>query len=244
MKYSKKMVLVPADNVEKEPKEKDSLPPDIITDSIHRLDNKMKTILNNNSLSIQEKVRYYSNALDDYLLFIDKFKHREKPNKVIYDDSDDDDDDTIKKKQLSNFSIAREALEKTLAPSLVKKGEIILDYLERSGTHSLSSKGELIHNGRIIPNSNIIDLVHHKLRTRKKIVDPPHAYSIFHQTLFDINVPHEILKTGNRKAISFSPKKSFTSEKGTRKSKRLISRPPVKKRKKDNENSWEPWPPK
>ncbi len=195
----------------------------------------MKSILDNNSLSVEEKVRYYSNALDDYLLFIDKFKHREKPHKIIYDDSDDDE-----QIPLSNFSIARDALKKTLPKTLKDKGEIILDYLERSGTHSLSSKGELIHNGRVIPNSNIIDLVHHKLRTRKKIVDPPHAYSIFHQTLFDINVPQEILKTGNRKAISFSPKKKTISNKPIRKSKRNISHPPTKKRKQNGDN-WDPW---
>ena len=211
MKHAKKMVLIPA---EEDYNEKEvELPHDILKDSMHSLDDKMKSILDNNLLTTEEKVKQYARTLDDYLLFVNKFKRREKGKYSIVrpDEEEDTDDEEIESQKFLNI---KQTLEKTLPKTLQKKGELIVDFIEKSPNHSITNKGEIVVNGKIIENSNIVDLVHYQLRQRKKIVNPPYAYPQFFESLNEMNVPKQILKR-KEKPISFAAKgkKSSTPEK-------------------------------
>ncbi len=231
MKHAKKMVLISADD---HSNVKEELPRDILKDSLYSIDDKMKSILDNNSLTTEEKVNQYSNALDDYLLFVNKYKRREKEKYHFskYDDGDETDDEEI---ELQKFSSIKQTLEKTLPKTLKKKGDIIIDFIEKSPNHTITNKGEIVVNGKIIENSNIVDLVHYQLRQRKKITNPPYAYPQFFQSLNEMNVPKEILKRKEKK-ISFTTKKS--SKTPTTKITSSKSQPPKKRLK---QNEWEPY---
>ncbi len=227
MKFSKKMILVPP---EEQINPVSNVIPDILEDSIFRLDNKMKNILNNLSLSNEEKVKQYSNALDEYLLCIDKYKDTKQIERNTTRNIEEDEETTIP------TDIIRETLSNTLPKTLIKKGEIILKFIENHPNYSLSEKGEIIKEGKTIPNSNIVDLIHHKLRKRKKLTPPPHGYSHFHQLLYDVNVPTEILQSGNVNIPSFPSSKKIDISYLPRKKKRLTSPKKITKSKK---NGWD-----
>ncbi len=200
MKFSKKMILIPPEEqINKVPQ----VVPNIIENSIYRLDNKMKEILNNLSLTNEEKVKQYSTALDEYLLCLDKYKHEHQPPPITHHIDEDEE------VSYSKTDIIRDTLRNTLPKTLIKKGEIILKFIENHPNYSLSEKGEIIKEGKVITNSNIVDLIHHKIRKRKKLTPPPHGYSHFHQLLYDVNVPTEILQSGNTNIPSFTSSKKI-----------------------------------
>ena len=111
MKFTQKMALVPFDQAFKHSNQKspvnvkvESTPRDILKERLQSLDDKMNSILDDSSLSIDEKVRRYNEVLEQYLLFADKFYERridERMEKRMEDSSDDDEDKTIS--QLDSF---------------------------------------------------------------------------------------------------------------------------------------------
>ncbi len=196
MKHSQKMALVPFDQVmnvskpeEPSPSTSDDakkVPRDILKDKIVSLDNKMRTILEDSSLSANQKVLQYNAALDEYLLFNEKIINQGRlPKDGMFQKTYESDSDEEK-------DIVRESLINTLPPSYQKNGELILDYLKRAGT-SWNSIGTLMDNGREIEGSNIVDLVHFLLRRKRKNVSPPNALSTFRQLLQKANLPKNLL---------------------------------------------------
>ena len=193
MKHSQKMALVPFDQVMTISKtdeaipstsnESSKVPRDILKDKIVSLDDRMRSILEDTSLTANQKVLQYNAALDEYLLFSEKIHNQgraPKQQKQYESDSEEEKD------------IVRESLINTLPQSYQKNGELILDYLKRAGT-SWNSIGTLLDNGEPVQGTNIVDLVHFLLRRKRKKVSPPEGLAAFRQLLTKANLLKNLL---------------------------------------------------
>ena len=91
--------------------------------------------------------------------------------------------------------IEREILH-SIPKTMKKKGEILLMRMKNDPTNmGWTEKGELIVKGRVIPNSNVVDLVNDVLRQRKNF--HPTGRSVFAQALKESNVPRDVV--GNQR---------------------------------------------
>ena len=79
---------------------------------------------------------------------------------------------------------------KTRARQLVKKLK------ENKDLITWDDKAQLVYEGKLIPGSNVVDLVNDALRHRKNF--NLHGWRLFAKALSDVNIPEEIVRNGNR----------------------------------------------
>ena len=226
MKHSQKMALVPCDDLlikedhgkvkhasePDPPRSPPHLPPppreipsDFLKEKLYSLDEEMNRILNNKSLPPEEKAKLYNLALEDYILFTEKYTDRQH-GFVVPPQT------TLLSHREEVTDLLRSTLETTLPRTYRKKGNIVLDYLERSDDISWSPSGQVIIKGEVIPGSNIIELLHHKIRYRRKPSSPPTGFDKFEQLLNTLNLPEGVLQG----PFSQSPRKrKKSSQSGT-----------------------------
>ena len=187
------MALVPVDQIGPQTppqmiEKRDSVPRDVLKERISSLDNKMKAILSNTSLSVEEKVNRYNSVLEDYLLFADKYYERKAsqvPNKMVTYDESDEDEDEVNPTPSDNV---RDRLLSTLPHLYKKHGENILDHLQHHGI-KWDASGTVFNKGVEVKGSNIIDLMHYVLRRRRKNIKQPIALQEFQAILKSTDLP-------------------------------------------------------
>ncbi len=204
MKHAQKVALVPIDEMENvaqsaaisaappsnpagnDPVLSSHVPRDILKERLTELDSKMKAIVQDTSLSIEEKVLRYNSVLEQYLLFADKFYDRElvapmhlpiieSDSEAVYQAERDD-----------------EAMIASLPQSYQKKGEILLRHLQNSGT-TWDEKGTLFDKGQEIHGTNIRDLIHYVLRHRRRNTPQPTGIVQFQKLLQASNLPQNLV---------------------------------------------------
>ncbi len=193
MRFTQKMALVPVERVEKSSSSQSAspvaLPRDLLKEQLTSLDQKMKLILDNTSLSVEEKVNEYNRVLEDYLLFADKYYERKEihhPEKRLSIESDDDEEDTNHETDTVKIKLLS-----SLPPLYRKHGESILHHLKQQGI-KWDASGTVFHNGNQLQGSNIIDLMHYILRRRKKNIKQPVGLDTFKVILKSANLPRKL----------------------------------------------------
>ena len=68
----------------------------------------------------------------------------------------------------------------------------LLEHIKKSGRLQWGQDGRLIKDGRVIPDTNILDLVHSLVRPRPTL-RPPTGFAEFLETLQSTNVPRELM---------------------------------------------------
>lgn len=91
----------------------------------------------------------------------------------------------------------------SLPKSLKEKGMRLLQFMAqtedaRNGIYQISSKGHIKVHGQVVPESNILDLVHYAIRPRRKTAPPPAGWNAFLEFLRMNNVPKELLTIHRR----------------------------------------------
>ena len=61
------------------------------------------------------------------------------------------------------------------------------------------NEGQLVFRGITVPGTNMVDLVNHSLRQRKKF--NPEGWELFSKALAHLNVPEGIVRNGNRTVL-------------------------------------------
>ncbi len=208
MKHAQKVVLVPYDQVMMS---EESMPPhninqlngppnpvlpstplprDILKDRLSDLDSKMKAIVQDDTLSQEEKVIRYNNILEQYLLFADKFhdreREREEGTSPQYKDEYHDETERYHPTPSDKHIIT------SLPPSYQQSGHLLLKYLRDGGTR-WNEDGTVIHNGHEIQGTNIKDLVHYVLRHRRRKTAEPNGLSHFQRILKESNLPKHLV---------------------------------------------------
>lgn len=187
MENAKKMIIVSADvlqRMQSSPSPSSTSVSKVSSDTVGELDREMSRLLNNKSLSDQDKWEQYQQVLQRYLHFASQ---KRKPIQLPVVEMNVDDDAINKNSMVSN-----EEIVETFTKTYKKDARNFLKAIGgKKDLITWDSEGGVYINQEKVPHSNIIDLVHDVIRVRKSI-QPPGWEQLMH-VLKDINIPNEFV---------------------------------------------------
>ena len=143
--------------------------------TLRDLDAEMTNILDKTDIDVSEKVRLYNQAL---LRYNDMTKlSAAKPTPVV----------VVNEKKPDPPDVMADVVT-TLPKGLQEKGRQLVSRLK---TIKWSDRGELLHEGVVVPGSNMVDLVHDLLRKRKTF--DPVGWQQFASQMSTTNIPMELV---------------------------------------------------
>ena len=133
--------------------------------TINKIDKKMHNILNNPDLNVYEKEKMYSQNLGDYINMRD--------NQLLSKQWSEGTLDSIPKKFQS-------------------KAKALMNYMQSDDDITWDDLDQLVLKGKVIPNSNVLDLLHDSLRARKTSKKPK-GWRQLSKHFRSKNIPQEII---------------------------------------------------
>lgn len=246
MDHARKMVLVPEESIEKL-KTASAIPENGSSSSsngndvaisvqtsgsnLSRLDNEMVQLLNSSVLNDRDKWARYQQVQQRYLNF---------RNNPASNSSGSGSSGKNAEKEASRRGVSRDTIILSVPQSFKRKTEILLQLLDSPHVEqriAWDRRGEVTIDDKILPRSNIIDLINDTIRLRKNIQS--HGREHFSWFLRDIGVPaeifgnHELYEIGsdfNRSSSSISFSSPFNSGSNKRFSSTPKSRDSLKKK--------------
>lgn len=206
MENTKKMILVEPSVLEKLKQKEHSS-----DDTLSRLDKEMDKIIRS-KMDDREKWSLYYQTLQRYFHFSDQNKLPLKLS-IVSNKFDETKHDKIDN-QTQTDPVQTEAsseqgvlhvydhayLLKLIPKTFKQKGKILIDCIQQNPDQiKWDDKGTVFLKNKIIPNSNIIDLINDILRQLKR--PKPIAWEEFSKTLIDIGVPLSCI--GNRETQAY-----------------------------------------
>jgi len=181
MEYAKKMALVEPRLLEKLQRPDGFESP--VDQSMSRLDQEMRNILDRGELSEDEKVKHYQQTLSKYLTMKSQKQHEaSKPIQVQLT--------TTPGAKTDNDHIEAEIV-KTTPKTLKRRAQALIDRIKSSPILDWNEKGELVYNGESIPNTHIVDLVNDVIRKRRNF--EPTGWQVFAQGLKEDHAPRDLI---------------------------------------------------
>ena len=118
--------------------------------TVDKLDEKMQNILKNPDLNEYDKERLYSQKLGEYVKMRDKQhqpsqQHQPQPFN-----------------EWSNYTLS------TIPKKFQTKAKALMSYMQSDDDIQWDNLNQLVLKDKVIPQSNIVDLLHDSLRARKK----------------------------------------------------------------------------
>ena len=208
MNFAKKMVLVPEQTLERLERRKNvSTPP--LTTKLNDLDASIEQLLKDKSLSEDEKVRQYSQALQNYLHYYNerkdqpitvklqqpapKIKEAETPQEAHEENTQEPHETPIERNFIQEIV---NALPKTLKVP----GKALLQKIkENPEIMKWNEQGELVLDGKTLHGTHITDLIKDSLRGNKGS-NGPIVWELFTQGLARINTPDHLIRNAQRKS--------------------------------------------
>ena len=184
----KKMVLVDPTHMLL----KTSPVPDTLSDSVLSLDDEIKRVLSS-SLSDHDKALTYEQVLHKYLNRVDQTRQIQNhltPNQSVSLPVDPVKSDSFAK----TLKLEKRVIE-SLPKTLQKRGGVLLDHIKDTTDMTWNDRGELIVKGQTLNGTNVSDLIHEILRSRK-LGQKPEGWSIFANALKESNIPMDLI--GNK----------------------------------------------
>lgn len=189
-----KFLLVDASNIDKlfkSQEHKERLTP-MVNKELKHLDRLLLEIINNNTLSEEEKVVKYNKVLAE---FQSVSKEAIKPilKKSIVEAP----------KQAETTEVKKSTYNPTIGITqrYKSKAETLMSLLRGSGAIDVSNTGEVIIKNEKIPYSNISDLLNKAINPQYNIDRTP-GWEKFESLLTDLNVPQSLLGKAKSKSIS------------------------------------------
>lgn len=185
MMHAKKMMLVPATDAYAQ----QMLPP--VVPQLVSLDNEIRQILNSSNLPADAKLLSYQQILRRYMKLQNDFAEpipptpREPARSAI---SQQDPAHTVKG-NIPAIPFTDAYILNAVPPKNKNAAALLLDFIKRSQSLDWTARGEMVVDGRLIPNTNIIDLVHDFARSRKRV--PAEGAAELASVLQKQNVPRE-----------------------------------------------------
>ena len=169
--------------------------PDPLSDSVLSLDDKIKRILDAPNLSEHEMGLQYQQTVQKYLTRVGQANTRQWNRNTLPTTSRTPHPQTPSTEP-SPTSDKAVTLEKLIVGSLPKtlqnRGRLLLDYLKEATDLRWNDRGELISGGDTIKGSNVSDLIHETIRTRK-LGDEPIGWKTYSNALKQSNVPSDLI---------------------------------------------------
>ena len=155
---------------------------------INRIDDKMQTILREPQTDPGAQLKQYNALLANYGTHADNYRNAPvgPPLKIASSEKPE-----VDKPETDRW--ATDIVE-SLPKTVQKTGRLLLNHIKNSGGKlSWDEKGQLMLRGTVIPQTNILDLVHSVVRSRKKA---PQASGVvqFVTALQELNTPTELLR--------------------------------------------------
>ena len=169
--------------------------PDTLSESVLSLDDEIKQVLESTSMSDYDKALTYEQVLHKYLKRVDHVNSRQIQRPTLQPNNSM----SIPQQRDSKSFEKTVKLEKRLVDSLPKtlqrKGGVLLEHIKDATDLTWNDRGELIVKGQTISGSNVSDLIHEILRSRK-LGHAPRGWSTFANTLKESNIPMDLI--GNK----------------------------------------------
>lgn len=173
MEYSKKLVLVPEDRVQ-------------VAEHLSELDQQMKNILQNKKLTDDEKVALYLQLLQKYTHFSIQ-KQESEPHTIESPEVEASPENSTNVKQETEE--LEEEISKIVPTRFQEKAKKIFQFLKHQDSIQWNTKGEILYEDKIVPGSNVVQLINDFLRNRKSI---PEGRHVFLKALDDIHLPRNL----------------------------------------------------
>ena len=205
MNHAKRMVLVPENTLERlQQRRKVNTAP--LTSRLNGLDHQIQEVLKNDELTDEEKVREYSQSLQNYLTY---YKQRKaEPLKVKIDSPvqvkpTPASENTEKTEDVTQQAV-EDAIERDIITALPKtlkdRGRLLIDKIKENPTvMRWDDKGQLIFEDESLSGSHIGDLVSDILRNRRGF--NPIGWETFARGLAKINAPEDLVRNERRQSI-------------------------------------------
>lgn len=199
MEHAKKFILVPEERAR-----------NFAAEHLSELDQKMKSILLNSKIDDSEKITLYLQILQKFVNFHrpqeksenaeieEKEKVSEKEELEAEKDVSVEDSKFLSENEVKQESETIEMEIERAAPKKLKHLtlQIIKFFQENKKEIFWSPQKELVIDGKIIPNTNIVDLIIHLVRDRK---GKPRAYELFYDILKRKKFPLTFIKNKHLK---------------------------------------------
>ena len=199
MKYTKKMILVSPEDLQRH----DNQQLEGVGRQVSEFEQELKRLSSNTSKSPAEALQLYHQLFTRYL-HLDQEKNEPKPVVIKQDSSIEekpvtlqDDDETFEIKRTKDDPWSIEYLIQTLPKGKQQQAALFASYLKSSGMVKIDTNGEVIINGSRIEKSNIIDLINDFTRDRPKL-PPAVGVAEVAEFLKKTNVPREYIGNPNR----------------------------------------------
>lgn len=154
---------------------------------IDQLDNKMHSILSDKRLSPSEKWNRYSEALNQYLHFVDE--HRKPVGVSVTLEQ------PASSRDVKQDTHLRETLQRAVPIMYRKTAQAILDELSVARSQELMTwdeNGQLIIRGKTLPGTNVVDIISDLCRSRKNFV--PEGREQVREIVKDLHLPRDLVR--------------------------------------------------
>jgi len=195
MKYTTKMVMIPEHALSQMNVMQQR---DGIEGRVDEFKNALQKILSDVTLPAETQMQLYNQLFTRYLKIDADSKEPttvitrpDKPTENVNEQIE-----SIKKSEPVDDKWKRAIVEKMPKTHLGKADELI-DFLSNSKQFSIHDNGEISINDKIVPQSNVVKLIHDVIRDRPK-APPPLGLGNFVTLLRDLNVPKYLIGNPTR----------------------------------------------
>ena len=207
MNYTRRMVLVPQNTLERmQQRQKILTPPG--TQTLRNVDSEMNDILYSKQLNDEQKAKLYNQVLQRYLPYYHQRKGQPLHVKLttpmpVETLKPEESEETSKESTAEVEAIPTSAVKQEVmksVPKLYKAGvRQLLDKIKEHGdVLNWTEKGELVYENKRITGSHVVDLVNDMLRHRKGF--EPVGWSVFARGLARMNVPEHLVRNPQRQS--------------------------------------------
>jgi hypothetical protein len=158
------------------------------------VDRRMEETMNDRTMAEDEKARRYSQLLEELRLFKSKGQRREtQPVRIVADD------DVAAAATTTTTTALENEILSSMPKTMVQKTHRLIDKLKRvPGLAWNEHTGAVSVDGKVLKDSNLVDLVHDAIRPRKKTPDPA-GWRTFSDVLVRGGVPIEYINNPKRR---------------------------------------------
>ena len=171
-----------------------------ILKTVTKLDDKIKEVLDDNSLNEHSRVKKYSQVLQQYM----NIRENLHTTDVTPTHVNNAVDSTSSTRPTPLY--AEESIIETVPRTFRTRAKHLLRFIKNNDEIQWNNNGVVSYKDNVLQNSNIIDLVNDVIRPRK--TSQPNNWQEFARALHEINIPKDLI--GNPKRIYTSPTKEST----------------------------------
>jgi hypothetical protein len=199
---AEKLVLVPERQLKRTQQETQSVSHPV-TRQVLDLDREIEELLRRD-LPADEKLKRYSVILERYLEYQKQLRlEGQQPVTVRVEEkestspSQSRDAKTLEQAVEAAASTSPEVSYQSITRALPKpyrsKGDRLLQYMQNNSDINWNSQGQLLQSGRVVPDTNIVDLVYDAVSPHPSREKALPGIEVFHRLLQDSNVPATLL---------------------------------------------------